>query len=214
MNCDLKVELPGKGGKDTFQTNERPTKSLFSNKVTLEILEAVRKGDHEAFATIYLHYVDPVSNFLGILLHSAEDAEELCQQIFVKIWENRGKIDPQSNFHGYLYRMTRSAALKHLAHKKVKDKYLNFVLTSEPEMGVSPDEIIVSNEMSLLISLCLNNMPEQRRRVFEMSRFKNLSHDEIAERLGISRNTVRAHIYNALKELKELVALLLFFFTE
>lgn len=201
-----------------FNPNNRALKQTKGQKRTVHSafdrkqLCALRDGDHEAFSEIYLKTIDPMIDFLDLLLHSRHQAEEISQQIFVNIWENRARIDPDGNFKGYLYIVARSAAFKYLAHKKVHDKYVNFRLSLDPDLGYAPDELLIDNELALLISLSLEAMPEQRRRVFEMSRYDNMTNDEIAARLNISKNTVRSHLYNALRELKELTTVFLVFF--
>lgn len=206
---------------DFARTNEKNRKkelkkqgkrtALFS-KIEPQLLTAIRNGDHQAYSELYLANIDPMIDFLNLLLHSRDMAEEISQQIFVHTWENRQKIDPESNFRGYLYKMAKTAAFKHMAHQKVKDKYKNYKLYETPDFHESPDEIVISKEMTLLINISLENMPAQRRKVFEMSRAQGLTNDEIAQKLNISKNTVRTHLYNAMKELRELLTLFIVLF--
>lgn len=180
--------------------------------ITRDVLVGLRDGDYKAYDIIYLRCFEPMQAFLRLLLHSATDAEELCQELFMKLWENRERIDPDSNFRSYLYTMAKTTALKYLEHKNVVYKYVNFRMKEFPEFEHSADEQLISNELSLILKIALANMPAQRRRVFEMSRFEGLSNDEIAEKLNISSTTVRAHLHNALKTLKELMTLVMVLF--
>jgi len=180
--------------------------------ITPQLLIRLRGGEHSAYDKIYLSCFEPINAFLRLLLHNRDEAEELCQEVFIKLWENHGTINPNSNFKSYMYVMARSVAFNHLKHKKVVEKYYNYRLNEQPGFESSPDEKIVEGELALLVKISLENMPEQRRRVFEMSRIDGLSNDEIADRLQIKPSTVRAHLHNAIKDLRELIALFILFF--
>ena len=198
-----KVRMQSKYKRTSFKT------------INPERLTAIRNGNHEAYHEFYLDCVEPLFDFITLLLHSEADAEELCQQIFVNIWENRKTIDPASNFRGYIYKMAKSAAFKHMERRKVANKYVDYRLNDNLDFGDSPDELVMTDEMALIIQISLDNMPEQRRRVFEMSRYEGLSYDEIAKRLNITNATVRSHLSHAVKELRQLLALFcLFFFSQ
>ncbi len=184
----------------------------FYDDLTTAMLADLRDGDYKAFDRIYLRCFEPMQAFFRMLLHNDADAEEMCQELFAKVWENRAKIDPQRNFRSYLYAMAKSAAFNHLEHKNVVNKYIDFRMKGEPDVEHSPDQHLLSSEMSLIIRISLERMPKQRRRVFEMSRVEGLTNDEIAKTLGISTTTVRAHLHNVTKELRELIALFVSFF--
>lgn len=185
-------------------------KKAFSS-LSPELLAAIRDGNHQAYDQFYLDTVDLMFDFINLLLHSEAEAEEICQQIYVKIWESRQSIDPAGNFRGYLYKMAKTASFKYLEHKKVENKYLHYKGYDAPEFGASPDELVITREIALLIKISLDNMPEQRRKVFEMSRYEGLSYEEIAKRLNISNATVRSHISHAIKELKDIVIVVAIF---
>lgn len=179
--------------------------------VTKEMLSGLNAGDSQAFDSIYLYCFEPIQAFFRLLLHNDAEAEELCQELFVRLWENRRTINPNLNFRSYLYTIAKTSAMKYLRHKQVENKYANFRLREDPDLGGSSDEGMMESELSLLIRISLEKMPEQRRKVFEMSRFDNLSNGEIASRLNIQESTVRAHLHHALKEIKNVIAVLALF---
>ena len=182
--------------------------------VTKADIEAVRLRDHEAFRKVYLNTIGPLTGFLQILLHSREEAEDIAQNVFTYIWENIDTVDPSKNFNGYLYIIAKNMAFKHLARKKLYDKYYNYTMHSSTELDSSTDEVVMSREMALLVNIYIDNMPAQRKRVFELHNNEHKSSQEIASMLDISVNTVRTHLNLAQKGLKELVALAgMFFFS-
>ncbi len=198
---------PKEGGADKA-VFPRPAEFM---AITKEVLSALMAGDSRAFDTVYLCCFEPIRAFFFLLLHNETEAEELSQELFVELWENRQKINPDLNFRSYLYTVAKTSALKYFRHRLVKDKYVDFRLRERPDSGTLPDEEMLEKELSLLIRTSLAKMPEQRRRIFEMSRFDSLTNGEIADRLNIQESTVRVHLHHALKELKELIGLFVFF---
>jgi RNA polymerase sigma-70 factor, ECF subfamily len=175
-----------------------------------KILEALRNGGHNAFEEVFTAYYNKVRYFITGLLKSEADAEELAQDIFVKLWINRGSIDPQKSFNAYIYTVARNAAFNFLKHKHVETSYLeNYTELNEV---AGSDELIFAKEIGLLIELTVAKMPVQRKTIYQLSRNQGLSNDEIASQLGIARKTVENQLSLALKELRRIVQLFLVFF--
>lgn len=184
--------------------------NVFSH-ITRDILVGLREGDYEAFDFIYMRCVGPLAAFFRVLMQSDTDARELCQDLFMKIWETREKINPDSNFKAYIYTTAKNLALMQLRHKKVIHKFINFKLKNDIDFEYAPDSELIRAELMLLMKISLNNMNPVRKRVFEMSRIEGLNNDEIAKKLNLNPVTVRTHLHKAIKELKNLIALTLIF---
>lgn len=174
--------------------------------ITAEVLEALRNGDHKAYERIYIKYSHKVMVFINSLVRSYDEAEELTQDVFVNLWVKRQNVDPCNNFNGYIYRLARNGVLKHFRSKNIHSAYLN----NAPEAEASEfgsDDILYATEIQLLVDLAVSRMPRQRRTVYEMSRVKGLSNEEIAGRLNITRNAVEKHISFALKDIREVIGI-------
>ncbi|BFK96570.1 RNA polymerase sigma-70 factor [Alistipes onderdonkii] len=144
------------------------------------------------------------------MLKDHSEAEDITQDIFLKIWRNRTSIGAVDAFGPYLFRMARNAVYDRFDSRSVRENYARRAsLLPEYEL---PDSAIDSRDLLLLIRMVVEKMPEQRRRIFRMSREEGLSNDQIAEQLSISRRTVENQISRALAELRKLVKLILFFF--
>ena len=144
------------------------------------------------------------------MLKDHSEAEDITQDIFLKIWRNRTSIGAVDAFGPYLFRMARNAVYDRFDNRSVRENYARRAsLLPEYEL---PDSAIDSRDLLLLIRMVVEKMPEQRRRIFRMSREEGLSNDQIAEQLSISRRTVENQISRALAELRKLVKLILFFF--
>lgn len=178
----------------------------------ISTIEALQNGDHKAFEEVFLAYFDKVKHLLTGLLRSESDAEELAQDIFVKLWMNHTSVDPNKAFNTYLYTITRNTVLNHLKHKLVEENYKNSFNSLDEEEADSSDEILFAKEISLLIEMAVSKMPDQRRKIYQMSREKGIPNNEIAEKLGISKKTVENQISLDLQEIKRVISAFLIFF--
>lgn len=173
-------------------------------------LEALARDDRSAFDALYLKYAAKTEEFLYRMLKDHSEAEDITQDIFLKIWRNRTSIGAVDAFGPYLFRMARNAVYDRFDNRSVRENYARRAsLLPEYEL---PDSAIDSRDLLLLIRMVVEKMPEQRRRIFRMSREEGLSNDQIAEQLSISRRTVENQISRALAELRKLVKLILFFY--
>ncbi|MDR2129710.1 MAG: RNA polymerase sigma-70 factor [Odoribacteraceae bacterium] len=170
-------------------------------EVSNEMLEALRAGDREAFDRIYSYFFSPLKVFLKALLGSADQAEDVCQELFTRLWQHRYQIDPGKNFRSYLYTVAKNLAMNNLRGRKVRDRYARCSLTGE-EGQETPHEVVTALETELLIKLIVSRMPVRRKEVFEMSRFEGKSNEEIARLLNIKKNAVEKHLSFAMKELR------------
>ncbi|WP_446776245.1 RNA polymerase sigma-70 factor [Macellibacteroides fermentans] len=175
-------------------------------------IEALQNGDHKAFEKIFLAYFDKVKYLLTGLLRSESDAEELAQDIFVKLWINHTSIDPNKAFSTYLYTIARNTALNLLKHKLVEENFRNSFNSFDEEESNSSDELLFAKEISLLVEMAVCRMPVQRKKIYEMSREKGISNIEIAEELGISKKTVENQLSIALQEIKRVISSFLIFY--
>lgn len=172
-----------------------------------EILYSLKSGDHKAFHSIFLAYFGKIKFFICSFVKSQEEAEELAQDVFMKLWENRAQIDPGKSFDSYLYTMTRNTAFNFLKHKLVENAYSEQVYCSEPDFAQDPETIWYARELELLIAMKVEQMPEKRKEIFKLSRHKGLSNEEIAQTLSISKKTVENQLSLALSELKKSIVL-------
>lgn len=172
-------------------------------------LEKIASGDHHAFRYIFMKYFPKVKYFISHMVKSEAIAEELSQDIFLKIWVTRKQLPNLRSFNSYIYKMARNTALNHLEHKYLEDHYIaNFASPSSTNLI---DEI-EAREIELLIQLTVDQMPEQRRKIYTMSRVENLKNEEIAEKLNLSKKTVENHLNLALKDIRNILTAALLFF--
>ena len=175
-------------------------------------LRELSEGSYEAFDTLYMRYSPIVEQFVLSLLKRKEEADDITQNIFLKIWENRSSMSGVHSFRAYLFKMVRNAVYDTFSRRKptsgLQDSMeLGDILRSEDMEGK-----ISAKDLNMLMNMAVENMPEQRRRVFRMSRRDGLSHKEISMQLGISTKTVEYHMSKALAELRKIISFLILFF--
>lgn len=162
-------------------------------------------GDETAWGELYLHLSDSLARFIERLVHSKEQSWDITQDVFSNLWENRSKITHAGNIRSYIYRLAKFYSFNHIRAKKRNEAYETMSLGNPLEVDYSPDDIVIAKEVEILIQISLEGMPHQRRRIFEMSRYKGLSSEQIALQLNLSKRTVENHIYNVTKHLKEVI---------
>lgn len=176
-----------------------------------ETLTKLSQGDHMAFSAIYLSYADPIVRFLKSILHEQQDAEEVTQEIFLNLWTKRETIGAQTKINNYLYAAARNGAFNLLRSRNVQFRYVEEKMAVGEDNGISGEDLFQSKQTRLLIEMTVMNMPKQRRKVFELSREDGMSHEQIAQTLGISTGTVTQHVKLALRSIREVLALYIFF---
>lgn len=167
-------------------------------------LKQLEEGNRDAFDVLYLHYYPKLKFFLLSFIKDEEIAKDLSQDIFMKIWINRGTISSISNFSSYLFASAKNALCNHYQHTLIKEKYISSI-QSLPNYADFLEDDLFANELNQLIRLAIENMPRKRREIFIMSREKGMSNQEIAEKLNISKRTIENQITLALAMLRKVV---------
>lgn len=162
------------------------------------------------FEQFYAANFPRVKNFARLLTKSEEDAEDIAQNIFLKLWTRPDLWQGQESMTGYLYTVTRNEIFNLFKHQKVEQEYESHIIRSQLigelcDEDTSLLENLYYKEIVLLVELALNQLPPRRKQVFEMSRIEGLSHKEIAEKLQIPVRTVEDHIYKTLTELRKVL---------
>ena len=143
-------------------------------------------------------------SYASSIIKDEASAEELVQGIFVKLWERRETLLPTLSVTAYLYRSVYNESLNYIKHNKVKDKYrLHAINTGNIYEESNPAAL---RQLQQQIDKALNELPEQCRTVFQLSRHEDLSYRAIADRLGISVKTVEGHMGKALRLLRTKLA--------
>lgn len=172
----------------------------------IELLLKLKDGDPSAFAEIYNQYRSKILVYAVALCKSMDLAEEIVQEVFIKIWQKKSQINPDMHFGAYIKKITLNHVLNHL--KKVsREKLLQKELLGYIEvLRNSTEENLLEKELLKTYDEAINNLPPQKKLIYYMSRTEDLSHDEIAEKLSISKNTVKNHMVEATRFIRNYVS--------
>lgn len=169
---------------------------------------AVSRGDEQAFEMLFAHYFPRVKGFISGILQNEEEAEDISQDIFVSMWQNREQLTKIENLNAYLFRIAKNAVFRHIERSLLFKDYLQQQmehLSFTSANNESVEEIIYAKELEYLISIAVEKMPSKRQQIYKMSRIEGLSNEEIAERLVISKRTVENHLTLALADIRKLI---------
>lgn len=166
------------------------------------LLTAVRAGDTDAFNEVYRLYRKKVNGFAYRFVRCPEESAELTQAIFVRLWENRLKIDPSRNFDAYLYTMVRSNFLDALKRKSRMFIFKNETSSQEEPSINSTDSYMDFTECRQIALKAIESLSPQVKTAYLLSRDSGCSHEEISSHMGISKNTVNNHIKKSLGRIR------------
>ncbi|PTL26729.1 RNA polymerase sigma-70 factor [Prevotella sp. oral taxon 820] len=164
---------------------------------------AFDRDEKKAFDMIFIRFYPRVKRFVMGFCGDEYEAENVAQDVFMKLWMKRRHVSSVENLDAYIYAMARHAALDAL--KSVALRAHSAVEDSDIADETHVEDALYSHELREIIHRQIEKMPPQQRRVFRMSRMDGLKNDEIAETLHISKRTVEAHISAALVELRKFV---------
>ena len=182
------------------------------------ILQEIKDGSERAFELLFRDYYKRLCLYGLKYLDETEQSEEIVQDVFCRIWEKRATLEITSSFQSYLFRAVHNGCLNFIKHQKVKQQHqADEIHVAKSSPDTYSEELENPDTMDSIYE-AIEKMPEERKKIFKLSRFEGLKYGEIAEKHGISVKTVEAQMGKALKylreELKEFVAVTLFMITE
>lgn len=194
---------------------------LYKKNNTLDARELellMENGSEFTFETIYRTYYTRILHIATNYLQSRENAEEITQNVFLKLWREIDDIKKISNIGGYLFRITRNGCLDFLKHEKVKTDFAQKTKLKVDLQYVRDDAsaLLIQNELMDKIEEGINLLPEKCKKIFIHSRFEGLKNKEIASIYNLSKRTVDNHIAKGIRHmklhLKDFAVFLLFYF--
>jgi RNA polymerase sigma-70 factor (ECF subfamily) len=166
------------------------------------LVRSLRKGDVTAFDTLFEVYSSRLYSFALKYLKNEPDAEELVQEVFIKVWENRKSLKTELSFRSYLFTISLNHIRKYFNKKATTLRYMESL---QNDTSLQSHEALISEDYESLmqkINLINEEMPPRRREIFIKSKMDGKSSKQIAAELGISSGTVDNHISEAIHQLR------------
>ena len=164
------------------------------------IFEAIRRDDRQAFESVFRESYRPLTAYAFRFVNDLPAAENIVQDVYLKLWQNRHQLVITTSLIHYLFRSVRNQSLNHLDKTKVRSEYLRMQIEREHD---NEDYSAFYPEIGLLdkIETAINALPIKRQEIFRLAREEGLKYREIADRLNLSIKTVEAQMTLALKQL-------------
>jgi RNA polymerase sigma-70 factor (ECF subfamily) len=187
-----------------------------TNYSDIDLLKKLCEGNEEAFEFIFFNYYNKLCIYANFLLRNKETAEEVVQDVLLKLWETRNKLDITVSLRSYLYRAVHNKSINHITYLRTREKHLknltddiNMKTIIYPLSNNYPVANLISKELEDEIEKALNALPEKCRTIFKLCRFENLSYQDVAKKMNISVNTVKTQMKRAFEKFRQVLRLYL-----
>ena len=148
-------------------------------------------------------YAPKIYHFSLSFLKNEADAEGLVQDVFLKVWEKREILDASQNVKAYIFKIAVNTIYDFIRRKNIESAFNDFAKVNFSKSTNDTWDTIIFEEMQTTLNELVTQMPEQRRKIFRLSKIKGLSNDEIAHKLNLSKRTIENQLYRAIVFLKE-----------
>lgn len=163
------------------------------------LIAGIKKDDYTSYNQLFLRYYNRLCAFVFIIIQNNSASEDVVQELFIRLWTQRKKLDIKESVVAYLYRSSKNAALNYLRSENNRKKTLDKMPFTDWQSDENQMEQI---EFSTALHQCIDQLPERCKEVFLLSRFEGLKHKEISEQLGTSVKTIKNQIWKSLQQIK------------
>ncbi len=166
------------------------------------LMQKIKQGDIKSFQEIFEKHYKGLCLSASFFINDFDVSEDIVQDLFVKLWEQRKNITISTSIKSYLLAATKNSCRNYLAHQKVKKKYESEFLLNKIQ-NISRNDLFTDPYLHEKILKSVNLLPPKRKLIFEMSRYKGYKYKEIASELHISQKTVETQMGKALASLQQ-----------
>lgn len=163
----------------------------------------IRRGIKDAFRELFERYSPRIYCFALKYLKNEQDAQELVQDVFLRIWEKREMLDSSKSIKSFLFTIAVNTIYDSIRRKNVENAFRDFAGNNFDYHSETTWHSVIFSEMVAKVDAIVQAMPDQQRRIYMLSRQKGLTNEEISQKLNISKRTVENQLYRALVFLKK-----------
>lgn len=168
-----------------------------------DLITGLHNGSKQAFEEIFKNYHHRIYNFCMKILPGHDDAEEIVQNVFVALWNQREQVDKSKPLSPYLFTITRYMVYSELRKMVYRKAAYEEIAGNEISFSETTKDDVLFNELTNILQKLINSLPPRQKEIFRLSRDSGLSYKEIASKLGISENTVDTQIRRSLEYLRK-----------
>jgi len=167
-----------------------------------ELMSMIKADNMIAFDELYKKYCKRIYKFGYSILKSQEETENLVQEVFLNLWENRQKVEKDSSVKSYIFAITYNSAISIIRKKTREIKFIEYLQSLQGNLEEPVDLKLEYNELADKLDEIVNALPLRQKEVYLLHRVEGLKYNEIAQRLNLSVNTVENHMVRALKTIR------------
>ena len=168
-----------------------------------KIVESLKEGDFEAFDRLFWCYNQRLYHFALSILKNNEDARDVVQEAFLRIWKNRENLDEQSSLQSFLFTISYNIIVDTM-RKKVSDRnFRDYLQKNAIDKESQVEKEVEFNELRTIFNNAVEELPLERKKIYKLHRFEDMKYEEIADQLNLSVNTVRSQMYKAISYLRK-----------
>lgn len=168
------------------------------------IFKEISTDKQKAFEIIFRKYYESLCRYASSFRLDKSECEELVQELFFKIWQNRKSISITNSVSSYLYSSLRNMIINKVKHEKIKSEYAAYKKHTSDNIYINNET--ETSELEILINKSIEDLPTECKKVFKLSRYEGLKYREIAQQLNISEKTVENQIIKALQRLRTVLS--------
>lgn len=175
------------------------------NNQNQELLLRLQEGDKEAFTNLYYAYKDKLFGFAMSITNSSTKAEDIVQDVFLKIWKNRSSIAEVENINAFIFRVAQNQIIDELrkfAKEQLTFSSADYIINKE-DGDANPIEDLMKKEVREKIEEAINLLPPQQKRIYTLHNDKGYKYEEIASELNLSVSTIRNHMSQAINNIRK-----------
>ena len=185
------------------------TDSISDNEIDIALMLRVGKQVEQAFEELITRHQNAVIGTAAKMLNSTSEAEDIAQQVFIRLWKSAPRYKPKAKFTTFLFTITKNLVFnesRRRSRKKessIEEREDNFHLQTPDTQNSSPDKELLQGELQTAIDTAINSLPEKQRMAVILRRYQNMSYDEIANVLELSVSAVKSQLFRARNELRD-----------
>jgi len=163
-----------------------------------ELTKLISQGDRHAFTQLYSTYLNNLYRYIYSICYNKEISEEIVHELFLKVWENRQKLEYINSIKPYLYRAAKNMLLNHVQRLKVETQMMDVMELRAQQSTQGTDDELIYKEYYRIAQKAISLLPDKRKQIFKLRMDDELSLDEIAVKLNISKSVVKKQLYSGI----------------
>ncbi|MGN6440130.1 MAG: RNA polymerase sigma factor [Agriterribacter sp.] len=167
------------------------------------ILHEISMGNNDAFHQLFNACWNKVYATAFMLIRVHEQAEDITQEVFMKLWQNRQTLTAIENIDNYLFITARNLIYNRMRRIKTEDAYINYLLHISQDVLADADQLAAYHELQACINEGIYQLPPQQQKAFKLSRENGFTHEQIAREMNITRETVKGYIVRSISFLRQ-----------